>query len=202
MRIFNPAFLNTILVFWARIATALPTSDLKINHTLHTANTNLSSSLQCIESPDWATPSFRPFDCWSAIETFTTTEVWNHGGTIYEFLSASLVPVYPQFAISTPRKYVYNSCTMAIVMMADFSPQSIPPGITFPRTDLCRFAEIDTAVKNVRDGCLAILLGKENGNVGGLRFLNPTGFNRAGTMIDSSPSLGLLCTLMKTCASP
>lgn len=49
-----------------------------------------------------------------------------HGGTIYEFLSQGIAPAYPRFAQTTPRRYKYKSCTMAIVMLADLPGGAVP----------------------------------------------------------------------------
>lgn len=137
-------------------------------------------NLQCIDSPDWATSAFHPQDCYTAIENFHTREVEIYESMTLEFLATHITPSFPSlFSQTTPRKYEYNSCTIAIVMLRDL-PGGTAPGITFPKSDLCTYVYIENAAKNVLQGCLSPMRGKGSRN-GGLEFVNPTGYDIAGT---------------------
>ena len=92
---------------------------------------------------------------------------------------------------------------MAIVMLADLPhglPGLPPPAESWTRTDMCDYVSIETAVLNVRDGCLSIVLdqetegkeggdgdrgegegkGKGKGRAGGVGFVNPVGYDTVG----------------------
>ena len=164
-----------IFVLCAHIAASFPATPLP------PTNTTNPSNLECITSPDWVTPSFRPLDCYSAIEIYTSEEVRPHGDTIYEFLATEIGPINRQYTQSTPRKYVYQSCTMVIVMLVDLAAMPIP-GASYPRNDLSSFLFIENAAKNVRDGCLGGVLANRTAEVG---FVNPAGYDVAGTVFRS-----------------
>lgn len=69
---------------------------------------------------------------------------------------------------------------MAIVMLKDL-PGGAAPGTSFPKTDLCTYVFVENAAKNVLQGCLSPVLGKGEGRGGSLGFVNPTGYDIAGT---------------------
>lgn len=54
------------------------------------------------------------------------------------------------------------------------------PG-NFPKSDLSTYVFVENAAKNVLQGCLSPVLGKGWRRGGGLGFVNPTGYDIAGT---------------------
>lgn len=114
-----------------------------------------------------------------------------------EFFAAKMTPSFPsQFSQSTPRKYKYKSCTMAIVMLRDL-PGGVVPGTTSPKSDLCTYPHLENAAKNVLQGCLSPVLGKGRGPAGGLGFVNPTGYDIGGTFMDLYLFLGFFFLLAR-----
>lgn len=117
------------------------------------------------------------------METFHNLEVARYESMTLEFLAANITPIFPSlFTQSTPRKYKYNSCTMAIVLLRDL-PGGAVPGIVFPMSDLSTYVSVENTAKNVFQGCLSPVLGKGKERGGGLGFVNPTGYDIAGTYI-------------------
>ncbi|CAD6594130.1 MAG: hypothetical protein ASARMPRED_008676 [Alectoria sarmentosa] len=188
----HPLFLIAItitLVSQTRLTPASPVAPIQHLPTANTTGAAARNNLQCINSADWATTTFMAYDCYTALALFEDYEVYRHATTIFEFVAANIVPAYPQFAQTTPRKYTYRSCTLAIVMLADLPSE--PPGLParrWPQTDLGDYVGIENAGLNVRDGCLSIVLG-EGGAAGGeeereqggrVGFVNPTGYDTAG----------------------
>ena len=147
------------------------------------SNSNSEVCVECINSHDWATEHFLAGDCYTALDKFHNREVDKYNSMMLEFLAAGLNPPFPsRFAQTTPRKYKYKSCTMAIVMLKDL-PGGAVPGTSFPTSDLCTYIQLENAAKNVLEGCLSPVLGKSKGRAGGLGFVNPTGYDIAGTFI-------------------
>lgn len=146
--------------------------------------TNISApapNLQCIDSPDWATLTFVPEDCYLALENFHTREVEFYESMMLEFLAANIAPSFPSlFAQTTPRKYEYKTCTMAIVMLRDLPGEPLPV-TRFPKSDLSTYLSIGIAAKNVLQVCLSPVRGKGGRMGGGLGFVNPTGYDVTGT---------------------
>ncbi len=100
---------------------------------------------------------------------------------ILEFYAANITPSYPsRFSQPTPQKYKYKTCTLAIVMLKDL-PGGAVPGTSFPSTDLSSYMDIQNAAKDVLRICISVVLGKGRGAGGGLGFVNPTGYDTAGT---------------------
>ena len=86
---------------------------------------------------------------------------------------------------------------MAIVMLDDLPhglPGLPPPAERWALTDMCDYVSIETAVLNVRDGCLSVVLdpdgdgdtgkgkgrGKRGTGPGGVGFANPVGYDTVG----------------------
>lgn len=141
-------------------------------------NDTTMTSYQCINSDDWATPNFHPQDCQAAIEEFHRTDVLKYTHMLLEFRAKGVPPLIPIFSQSTPRRYVYGTCTVAIIMMTDM--QNLLPGTYFVKnTDLSTYVFLENAAKNVREGCISPMLG-EQGDQDGVNFVNPTGYDVAG----------------------
>ncbi len=142
------AFYFFTIIGSARLITCIPLTTSPPLVLPSSSNTTfpILRNLQCIDSPDWATPHFLASDCYTAIDKFVNREVMVHGnrfpllsapssdltkfyiagGTIYEFLSRGMSPAYPRFAQTTPRRYKYKTCTMAIVMLVDLPGGAVP----------------------------------------------------------------------------
>ncbi|KAL8991814.1 MAG: hypothetical protein Q9169_007628 [Polycauliona sp. 2 TL-2023] len=79
-----------------------------------------NSRYYCTTSPDWLTSAWDPRDCVGAIQQVQDIELVPKRATVYEYVEASAPQGSPSFyGQATPRKYVYNSCTLSIVMMND-----------------------------------------------------------------------------------
>jgi hypothetical protein len=148
--------------------------------------TNMSltaSNLQCIDSPDWTTPSFLAGDCYTALDKLQNRKVLRYNSMVLEFYAANITPSYPsRFSQATPQKYKYKTCTLAIVMLKDL-PGGAIPGTTLRETDLGTYVDIANAAKRIMKVCLSVVMekGRGRGGGGGLGFVNPTGYDIAGT---------------------
>lgn len=96
-------------------------------------------------------------DCYQAWQTFLQTDFASYKSIKFEFLHQGLTPAYPGVRkMATPRRYIKNSCTIAIANIADI-PKGIlpnePPG-PFPLSDLGRFSDFRLPISVVRAGCL------------------------------------------------
>ncbi|KAL9065514.1 MAG: hypothetical protein Q9161_008166 [Pseudevernia consocians] len=151
-----------------------------VNATAATAG----NKLQCVDSRDWATTAFQPYDCYTAISLFEDYEVYRHSTTLFEFYAATVRPPSPQrFSQTTPRQYTYKSCTLAVALIADL-PAGAVPGLperpNWPRTDVGTFAGIWQAGLGVRDVCLSVVGGAGGKGKGRVGFVNPTGYETVG----------------------
>ena len=122
--------LNSLSIVLAILLPNFPTTvsqPLNPSPTTNLSTFNVSSELQCINSPEWATSGFLAGDCYTAIEKFRDREVEKYGATTLEFLAAGMTPIFPSlFWQSTPRRYKYKSCTMAILMLKDLPGDVVP----------------------------------------------------------------------------
>ena len=90
-------------------------------------NTGLHSGrARCVNTPGWTTPSLSPKDCVSAAHRFSLQEVGAHAEDEFEFVPAGATGVSGLPIARTPRRYPYQSCTMAIAHLGSFRPGQIP----------------------------------------------------------------------------
>ncbi|KAL8760135.1 MAG: hypothetical protein Q9199_000272 [Rusavskia elegans] len=95
----------------------------------------------CIASPDWVVSShIHPSDCLEALDIFRRAESQKDGSQRFEFLARGAHPASELLTMTTPRKYHFRSCTVAVAMFA-----SIPPWFLEPTMERRRFAPNDIA---------------------------------------------------------
>lgn len=68
---------------------------------------------------------------------------------------------------------------MAIIMLLDL-PGGAVPGTTLPRSDLVAYTAIQMAVQDVLSTCMSPVLKNGRSGVGGVNFVNPTGYVTVG----------------------
>lgn len=123
-------------------------------HNLNGIGTQLNSTTilhaqrikACIATSDWVEPALKVADCEQALSKLSA-EAKVHGSRIFEFDTPGASRQFPgAMRISTPRKYVDSTCTIALVMMKDFLPGMIP-GSSLPPPFQWRVADLATFPK-------------------------------------------------------
>jgi len=145
--------LKSLLLYLSFIST-LSVCSAESCHNLNGISTQLNSTTilhaqsikACIATSDWVKPALEVADCEQALSKLSAEEKV-HGGRIFEFESPGASRQFPgTMRISTPRKYVNSTCTIALVMMKDFLPgmipgSSLPPRFQWRVGDLATFPE-------------------------------------------------------------
>ena len=138
---------------------------------------------ECVNSGSWASTQFHPSDCQFALDRFTVAElvVRRSSHKNFEFLGIDATPVSTLTTQTTPRRYVYNTCTMAIILQKDL-PSLLPiaPGHhPSPPTDFATYSEIWEVTSLLLRVCISpILISKRSSDLTRVRFLSMTGWNR------------------------
>ena len=169
------------------IFSALTFSSPITNPNFHqpTPRTNLTTprqlyTPQCLNSEDWVTPSFLPGDCYTCIDKLHNrdTDKWH---TIPLDFVSYLTPQHKPstWTQTTPRRYKYKSCTVAVVLLKDM-PGATPPG-KYPAHDEVSYAAVELSAREIIARCLSPVMGEKRER--GLGFANPTGFEIIGTLI-------------------
>ncbi|KAL8712650.1 MAG: hypothetical protein Q9220_003181 [cf. Caloplaca sp. 1 TL-2023] len=115
----------------------------------------------CIKNSNWGTATFNGKDCIGAIQQLNDREIIPKRNWVYEFLAAGAPQAHPSYyGQATPRKYVYGTCTLSVVMMMDkrlgtFVPgKSTTPGI-YAATDLTSYGDIWYAASQINRLCMS-----------------------------------------------
>ena len=146
------------------------TSHVEATPTHKPANFSASNPSICVTSPEWSTPNLTPKDCIAAAMRFNVRDLAQHEGQSFEFVPYGRKPRSGLAIQRTPKRYTYSklsmsysrnlekgrerrligarrvdSCTMAVVNLAAFSPEDIPgmrPEKLFPLTDIGKYEDI------------------------------------------------------------
>ena len=138
---------------------------------------------ECVDSRTWASTQFDPSDCRLALDRFTVAElvVSRSSHTNFEFLGIDATPVSTLTTQRTPRRYKYNTCTMAIILQKDL-PILLPiaPGHhPSPPTDFATYSEIREVTSLLLKVCISpILISKRFSDLSRVRFISLTGWNK------------------------
>ena len=148
---------------------------------------------ECVNSGAWASTRFHPSDCQLALDRFTVAElvVSRSSHKNFEFLGIDATPVSTLTTQTTPRRYVYNTCTMAIILQKDLPSLSpIAPGHhPSPPTDFATYSEIWEVTSILLRACISpILISKRSSDLSRVRFVSMTGWNR---VVSSTTAAGL-----------
>ena len=138
---------------------------------------------ECVDSATWASIRFEPSDCQFALDRFNVAEiVISRGGhRNFEFLGVDATPVSTLNTQRTPRRYVYNTCTMAIILQKDLPSLSpVAPGRqSSPPTDFATYSEIGEVTNLLLRACVSpIFIRKKPSDLPQVRFVSLTGWNR------------------------
>ena len=95
-------------------------------------------------------------DCGTASNTFWNVEVRRHGVSEFEFLNSETPSAHRNPNQRTPRRYTYDTCTIALINKPDI-PDPYWPGIplsSLPATDTASYDEIYMSLLAVVADCL------------------------------------------------
>lgn len=95
-------------------------------------------------------------DCGTASNTFWNVEVRRHGVSEFEFLNSETPSAHRNPNQRTPRRYTYDTCTIALINKPDI-PDPYWPGIPLsplPATDTASYDEIYISLLGVVADCL------------------------------------------------
>ena len=149
---------------------------------------------ECVNSDAWASFQFHPSDCQKALDRFTVAElvISRSRHKTFEFLGVDATPVSTLTTQATPRRYEYNTCTMAIILQKDL-PSLLPiaPGYHPSLTDFATYLEIwEVASVLLRDCISPILTSKRSSDLSRVRFVSLTGWDKVVSKIRAA---GLNC---------
>ncbi|KAI4189067.1 MAG: hypothetical protein L6R41_001735, partial [Letrouitia leprolyta] len=98
-----------------------------------------------------------PKDCYTALAQFETYEAKKYGNTPFEFLPFGGSASSPFRKVGTPRRYYFETCTLAIVMLNYFDPKELGlrTGATFSPRDVATFKDLGVAFLRTANECLS-----------------------------------------------
>ena len=95
-------------------------------------------------------------DCGTASNTFWNAEVGRYGVSEFEFLNNETISAHRNPNQRTPRRYIYGTCTIALITKPDI-PHPYWPGIPLsplPATDTASYDEIYMSLLAIVAECL------------------------------------------------
>lgn len=157
-------FLNSLFFIGAAGLTLPPNQGIDAPNSLTFVSVNASNPSNnqiCTSSFIWTgsagPPSEFEVDCYRAWQGFLTTDFETYKQTRFEFSQLGLTDAWPGVVkMATPRRYINNSCTIALVTMAEVPRGILPmePRRPFPRSDLGTFSGFRRPVIAVRGICV------------------------------------------------
>ncbi|KAM0794857.1 hypothetical protein BDR22DRAFT_639213 [Usnea florida] len=129
--------------------------------TVSVNGSNPSDNQICTSSFIWIGSAGPPHefeeDCYQAWQDFLTTDFTTYKHKRFEFSQLGLTDAWPGIPkMTTPRRYIRNSCTIALVTIAEVPGGVLPmePPGPFPRSDLGSFSDFRRPIIAVRGNCV------------------------------------------------
>ncbi|KAL8843701.1 MAG: hypothetical protein Q9205_002058 [Flavoplaca limonia] len=125
---------------------------------LASPESRLMGQQACVASPDWVVSShIQPADCAEALDIFRRAEFPKGGSQPLEFIARGAHPATHLTTITTPRKYRFRTCTVAVAMFASIPPWLMPPTMErrrFALNDVASFDGLRQAAKQIITDCV------------------------------------------------
>ena len=112
----------------------------------------------CTPSPDWLYHYFNIFECSEAMNKFLDAVSSLDPHQPVQFLQRGTSPFFPHDPrIFTPRKFVYNRCTVAVTMLKTIPAGTLPgetPGSTFRTWDISQWEDVVLGAVRILTHCI------------------------------------------------
>ncbi|KAM0802897.1 hypothetical protein BDR22DRAFT_887231 [Usnea florida] len=137
----------------------LPTHPIYSLPPLQPSSLNASDNGNCASPakfPTWTSSDWIVEDCYIAVQQLFLREVYNRPDVSYQFVAKGVVPTRsPLESQRTPRKYVFRTCVLTIMMLEWFHPGQLPMGIKYNRaqTDVSNYRDIYNAARGIETAC-------------------------------------------------
>lgn len=155
-------FLVVLPTLFSPLTSGAPASSLihpltfPSNSSIYTQN---PIRIHCVGSESWIVPRFSGVhDCADAVDRLYLTDYGRFSTRNFEFLAADTTPASRHLTTQfTPRRYTIGSCTVAVVMLADFPVSQPfpgqPPG-PHPARDISNYEKVWEAAGRISAACV------------------------------------------------
>ncbi|KAF6238627.1 hypothetical protein HO173_003133 [Letharia columbiana] len=121
---------------------------------------NASDNGNCASTtkyPSWNSNDWVIEDCYIAVQQLYFREVLEHPDVAYEFVALGVSPTRSSLdSQRTPRKYIFRTCVLTIMMLDWFQPGQLPAGTKYNRaqTDVSTYRDIWSAARSIETACI------------------------------------------------